>query len=270
MSKVSILLVFYSLAFSSFSQQYNQVKTFEGFYRGDDLKIQCQPNPITPWTTCDCIDSVVVNNKRLKEINIDGDQLKLNAAKDLIFFEEIKISLFYSRKFEMRIINPNDFFPKEILGVSELEIDSNNFIRWQTLQNHPDILLWAQVEQKKWGEWIKLGPNFNITEETKYKFDTTPYLSKGPNEFRVAVASIDYDHIPSRAVIIEIKKKKAKAKYKKRLKKIVINQKVDYLFYDHKNDIISRGFSSEINVSELEKGDYHLHYSNRQYFFSIK
>jgi len=264
----SLLLLF--LTSITFAQNTNQLKTFEGFYRGDKLKIQCRKNQISPWQKCNCLDSVIVNTSKLQKIEIDQFELNINAEDKLEIYDKVDVQIHYSNKCQLRIINPNQFFPKQILPVEDVKIDTNNIIHWRTLQNFPDIRLWAQVEQNKWGEWIKIGPNFNILEKDKYQFKLTPFLNKGINEFRVVVANIDYEFYPSDPISIEVKKKKAKAKYKRKKNKVIFNDEQHFVFYNDRKDIIQRGFAKELDTKNQKAGLYSVQYANRVYTFKIK
>ncbi len=254
----------------TFAQNTNQLKTFEGFYRGDKLKIQCRQNQISPWQKCNCLDSVIVNSKKLEKIEIDQFDLNINENKKLEIYQKVDIQIHYNNKCQLRIINPNQFFPKKILPAEDVKIDTSNKIHWRSPQNFPDIRLWTQVEQNKWGEWVKIGPNFNVLEEDQFEFDLTPFLNKGLNEFRVTVANIDYEFYPSEAVSIEVKKKKAKAKYKKKKQQVIFNDEHHFIFYNDKKDVISRGFAKEIDTKNQKSGTYSVHYANKFYEFKIK
>ena len=269
MSKILSFVLVLTLSILALGQT-NKTKAFTGFYRGDQLKIQCQKSPTTPWGECNCIDSVLINSNKLSEIEIKDYLLNIRLDTSLKFYEPILIEIYHDYKYDLRILNPNQFFPKKILPPTKVKIDSNNFIHWETQQNYPDLRIWTQVEQKKWGDWVKIGNNFNVLEDKNFSFDLTTYLHSGLNEFRISTETIDYEHFYSKSVKIDIKKMKVKAKFRKKTKVIQLSQQTHYTLYNDKKEVVLKGISSKIDVSNLKVGRYELAYSNRRYYFIIK
>lgn len=245
------------------SCQESAVKSFFGFYNGVNLQIECKESPITPWQKCDCIDSVSLNKKTLTEPLIDGVQVNINNFDSLKIWSEIDVKVFYSKTCQIRILNPYHFYPQELKTVDSIYFDYP-ILKWETDQNYPDLRLWVQIEQFKWGEWVKVGSHINIGSEKSYKADISSFSTSGENTFRVAVSNIEYDHFPSSPIVFENKiKKKAKFKKNKKSKLIQFNQELDYILYNEKKEIVKRGMANQLSLENITGGIYYLYYSNR-------
>ena len=227
------------------------------------MQIECKSSPITPWQKCDCIDSVSVNGKKLVNPINNGVQVALDKSKNLEIWDKVDVKIYYSKTAQLRLLNPYHFYPQKLKTVDTLYVNYP-FLIWETHQNFKDLRLWVQIEQYKWGDWIKVGTNFNILSDTLYQADISNFAHTGENKFRVAVSNIEYDHFPSSELIFQVKaKKKAKAKLKKNEQKIVLNQKVDYVLYNDKEEIVLRGLSNQIDLKHVQPGTYFLFYANR-------
>ena len=260
--RIIFLIVICSITVLGISQE-SAVKSFEGFYNGSNLQIECKTSPITPWQKCDCIDSVSVNGKRLLNPINNGVQVALDKTPNLNIWDKVDVKIYYSKTAQLRLLNPYHFFPQKLETVDTLYVNYP-FLIWETHQNFKDLRLWVQIEQYKWGDWTKVGNNINIDSDTLYQVNISDFAHAGENKFRVAVSNIEYDHFPSKELIFQVnEKKKAKAKLKKKDAKIVLNQKVDYVLYNNKEEIVLRGLSNKIDLGYVQPGTYFLYYADR-------
>lgn len=268
MYKLSFILIFLSLQIS-FAQE-NEMKSFNGFYNGANLQIECRTSKITPWQKCDCIDSVRLNYKNFPNAIKDGVQVNLTSEKNLKMWEKVNLEIYHAKNCELRILNPYHFYPQQLTTVDTV-FYRPPFLEWKTEQNFQDLRLWVQIEQYKWGEWTKVGRHFNITTEKVYIADISAYITKGENQFRVAVSNIEYDHFPSNIITFtNTNIKKAKAKLNKKTASFHFNRKLDYIVYNANKEIALRGLDEKVSIQRLAPGEYTIYYSNRIKKFKIK
>ena len=236
----------------------NQKKSFEGFFRGTNLNIQCRSSSITPWKSCNCIDSVIVNGENYSNILHEGYQIDLANRTAIKLFDVGEIIIYYQVNNELRILNPNDFLPKEILPIKALELRQNGNISWQTQQNFPDLKLWCQIEVYKWDDWIKVDRNYNIREDDVFSANILPYLNDGENKVRVTVASIDRDRVPSAPVHLEMEMKKLKCKLKRKKRFIRFNYSTHYKLFNEQLQLVDENLGKEISLKDYPAGTYFL------------
>jgi hypothetical protein len=268
--KTIVLII---VVFTSFSIGYTQNKdpfTFWGYFNGTNLNVQCKSAQNELWLACDCIDSLAVNGKVIPDILYEGYQIDLANKTDLKIQDSVEVVLFAQNSCQIRLLNPNNFFPATILPVKDLRINKSAKIEWMVQENYPQLRLWVQIEQYKWGEWVKIGPNINITKKVSYELDVTPYLNKGENQFRAVVASIDHDRIPSDPILLKHRSKKIKLKLNKKSKVITFSSDTHYEVWDESWLIAARGRGALVDLSHLANGKYHVRYGNRVKVIFVK
>ena len=254
---------------SGLTAQIQKTYSFYGFFNGANLNIQCRYALGKPWLKCDCIDSVAVNGTVYEDIIYDGAQIDIANRVDLNIYDSVQIDI-YTNLCELRILNPTDFYPKEILPVEYLMISEDGTLSWAVQQNYPDLKIWVQVEQYKWGDWQRIGPIFTITDQKLYKTNISEYLFCGENKLRTVVESISHVYLPGKPVTIDHKSKKIKFKYKKKDKKIYFNQPTHFEIWNEMGQTERRGYDSIINVANLKVGTYRLNYGNKTKSVKIK
>jgi hypothetical protein len=243
---------------------------FKGFFRGENLNIQCRKAMNELWLSCNCIDSVQVNGITCHDIIYEGYQIDIANKADVDLYDTLEIELFYQKGCDFRFLNPNMFQPKTIQAVDSFWQENDSILHWTLAEVYPDLKLWVQIEQYKWGEWSKIGNNHNILDSAHFSTNISSYLFKGENQFRAVVSTIDHDRIPSDTITIKSKAKKVKCKYKKKKNQIVFSRESRYSIYNFYNLISMRGIASEVDVDSLAKGKYIVKYSNKIYHFEIK
>ncbi|MEX1001790.1 MAG: hypothetical protein WDZ35_06710 [Crocinitomicaceae bacterium] len=263
------LILLFLLTVSTVWSQKVQQYTFEGFFRGSNLNVQCREKPTKPWSYCDCFDSIAVNRQVVSGILYEGYQVDISNRTKIEIFDTVSITFYYQKGCDFRIINPNEFLPKIIDPVDTLYVDEENQLHWRTSQNYPQLRMWVQIEQYKWGEWVKIGPNFVITEQKKYEMDISPFLFKGENEFRAVVAGIDHERLPSEAV--SVKHKGKKVKYRINDGEVYFSKATHYELYDKQLHIADRGYGDKVSLINFNvpDGEYILRFSNKEVSLQI-
>ena len=255
-----ILFISFSLLCTAHAQQ-TESYTFEGFYNGPNMIIQCREKPTTPWNNCTCIDSIAINDTVVPDILYEGYQIDIANKTKTNFEDSISITLFYNKGCNFRITNPQDFLPPDILPVDSLYVDEDYTLHWITAQNYPQLNMWVHIEQYKWGEWVKISKHYPISLQKNYSVNIKDHLYKGKNQFRVVVASINHERSPSEALIIPFKSKKIKYKIKDTL--VQFNQETHYEIRDSNYNIATKGYGDHIDLTKSNlpsAGDYILRY----------
>lgn len=242
----------------------NELQTFEGFFRGDNLNIQCRTSPTTPWQSCDCIDSVIVNSENYGNILYEGHQVDIANQTAVKLFEPIKIMIYFQENHELRIINPYQFLPKDILAAEKLKLTESGNISWETPQNYPDLKLWCQIEVYKWDDWIKVDRNYNIEQDSIFEANILPFLHRGKNRVRVTIASIDRDRVPSTPVEVNIEKKKLKCKIKPKKRISRFKYATHFKLYNERHQLVEEGVKKEIKLDEYPSGTYFLWFGTQK------
>ena len=243
--------------------------TFVGFFRGENLNIQCRDSVTAPYAYCECIDSIAVNGKVIPDLLYQKYQLDIANKVDLKIYEKFSVTFYYTLC-DFRVTNSSSFYPKEILPVADFHPEGNT-LYWTTLQNYPDLHFWVQIEQYKWDRWVKIGENHNVGDSSHFSMDIEPYLFNGENKFRAVVATIDRDRTPSiEEVTIQHKGKKTKCKWDKKNEVIKFSRPTHYELYNSKWLIAKRGFGNTIDIKGLRPDEYIVKYANKEFIFTIK
>lgn len=242
--------------------QSTTLRSFNGFYNGINLNIQCRSSVTTPWKACECIDSVKVNGETYSDILYEGYQVDLANKTELEMHEAVSIQLFLSQGCELRFLNPSDFTPAELKPVSLFELKEDHSFYWKVSEIYPDLRIWVQIEQFRWGRWVKLGQNYNITGDSTFTADFSQYFLRGENRFRAVVATIDHQRIPSQELVFKSKRKKIKAQLKSN--QILFTRPAYYEIYSDENLIGGKGMSATIKAEDIHgpDGTYIVYYGN--------
>ncbi|MCB9225169.1 MAG: hypothetical protein R2780_01065 [Crocinitomicaceae bacterium] len=262
---IAVILLFWNLISNAQLKSY----TFEGFFRGDNMNVQCRESLTKPYAYCTCFDSIAVNGVVIDDLLYDGYQLDIANKTNLEIFQPIKVTFYYT-DCDFRVTNSPDFLPKEILPVIDFKANQN-ILEWSTQQNYPSLHLWVQIEQFKWDRWVKIGENFNIEEAVHYNMDISDFLFNGENKFRAVVCSIDRDRIESKnEITIQHSSKKIKCKVNKKKMYIKFSAKTHYELYNSGWLIAKRGFGDHIDIQGLRPDEYVIKFANDQLIFKIE
>jgi hypothetical protein len=236
--------------------------TFNGFFNGINLNVQCRAAQDKLWLECDCFDSISINGVVIKDIMYLGYQIDLANKTELALYDPLEIVIYHQIGCDYRILNPTDFSPKVILPVDTLYAAETS-IHWRVSQNYPDLNFWVQLEQFKWDRWVKIGVNHKINTEQVYSADIAEYLHKGSNRIRAVVCNIDGAHVPSDEVVISSKAKKIKAKYKNG--QLNFSTETEYIIYNEKQELVDKRKGAMIDFTKMNtpSGKYTVYYSNK-------
>jgi hypothetical protein len=266
MKQTVLIVVLFFLANTVSSQ--TKSYTFEGFFQGENMSVQCRESVITPFAFCECFDSIAVNGVVIDDLLYEGYQLDIANKVDLKIYEKFAVT-FYYEECDFRIPNVHSFLPKEILPVEDFKHEKG-ILSWTTPQVYPQLKMWVQIEQYKWGRWVKIGDNQNIVDERNYSMDINDYLFNGENKFRAVVATINRIRIYSDEIVVSHKGKKVKCKVDQKKEQITFSKATHYELYNSTWMIAKRGFGKSIDIKGLKADDYTIKFANQELIFTIK
>ena len=159
-----------------------------------------------------------------------------------------------------KVINPEVLQPHATFEVVEINIDKNAILNWST-KNEMGSLPFI-VEQFRWHKWIEIGEvtgKGNI-EKNNYAFKVL--LHSGENKFRVR--QIGYGGITKKSSAVTYISSVVEPTYimGKDTRDILFSGETLYEIYDAYGKIVKRGYGKNVDITNLEKGNYYLCYDN--------
>ena len=230
----------------------------EGNYQGKNLYVQ---NPFAGSGVGFCTYEVRVNGDvTTDEINSSAFEIDFNNFQ-LEIGEKIVVTIKHKDDCKPKVLNPEVLKPKSTFEVVSMKVDKDGLLTWGA-KGETGKLPYI-VEQFRWNKWIKVGEveGTGTAELSDYTFKCTPH--SGENQFRVK--QIDYTGKPRyskpakyRSTIGEVTFNPIKAK-----NDLFFSEETMFEIYDSYGNIVKKGFSESVDVSNLAKGIYYLNYDNR-------
>jgi hypothetical protein len=234
----------------------------EGNYHGKNLYVQ---NPFASEGVGFCTFEVKVNGQTsTDEINSSAFEI------DLSFFQlplgsPVEIRIMHKDDCKPKVVNPEVLKPMSTFEVTAIGIDKSGELS-VTTTNETGPLAY-KVEQFRWNKWVEVGEfeGKGNPEKNEYKVQLTTVHS-GQNRFRVK--QTDHRGKPrysfetkTTAVMPEITFQPGDGK--KAADVITFSDATLYEIYNSFGNIVSKGVSKSVNVSNLEKGTYYLNYGTQ-------
>jgi hypothetical protein len=249
---LSIILVF--SAFSGFSGTI----VLEGNYQGKNLYVQ---NPFRSSGVGFCAYEVTINgdvstdetNSSAFEIDFTNFQLSVG--------EKVVVTIKHNDDCRPKVLNPEVLKPKSTFEVAEIKVDKDGMFIWKTTQETGSLTY--VVEQFRWSKWIKVGEveGKGTSSTNEYSFQTTPH--SGENQFRVK--QVDYTGKPRYSKPAKYLSKDSEVTFTplKPKDEITFSSETMFEIYDSYGNIVKKGFSNKIDVTNLPKAIYYLNYDNK-------
>lgn len=254
MKRISLLLLAALLHFSAAAEE---AIVLSGVYQGSDLYVQ---NPFSGQGVSFCVFEVRVNGDVTSdEVNssafvIDFQVLGLNIGDD------VEVIISHKAGCEPRVLNPEVLNPRSTFDIAEMSVSDSGLLTWTTTGESGELPFF--VEQFRWNKWVKAGEVQGIGKPGKqeYKFQLVPH--SGLN--RVRVRQTDYRGESRASEPVEFSGTSTPITFtpEKTRDAITFSGKTQYEIFDKYGNVVKKGYDSEIDVSELEKGEYYLNYDN--------
>lgn len=248
------------------------VIVLEGNYQGKNLYVQ---NPFAGSGVGFCVFEVRVNdqvttdeiNSSAFEIDFKNFQLKLG--------DKIEVKIMHKDDCKPKVLNPEVLKPKSTYEVVSMKIEQDGTLKWQTKGESGKLPF--IVEQFKWNKWVKVGEveGKGTATVNDYSYKVVPH--SGKNQFRIK--QVDYTNMPKPSKTVELMSNTPEIQFspKKADKKIMFTEtggsksaETQYEIYDQYGNVVKKGFGSEVDVSNLQKGAYYLNYDSKMEEFLKK
>lgn len=239
----------------------------EGNYQGKNLYVR---NPFAGSGVGFCTFEVTVNgNVTTDEWNSSAFEIDLS-VHNLDAGDRVVVVIKHKDDCggtPPKVLNPEVLNPRSTFEVQSISISNDGVLNWKTT-GESGVLTFI-IEQKRWNKWVYVGEvegkGISNTPNS-YSFKVTPH--SGENKFRVK--QVDYTGVPRYSDEVT---------YDSGLEKLTFNPKKvsDYIkfetssgesrstmfeVYDIHGNIVKKGYSDQIDATNLSKGLYYLNYDN--------
>ncbi len=239
----------------------------DGFYQGKNLYVV---NPFSDANnTSFCITSVTVNGSASKD-EIQSSSFEIDfSLMELKNGDKVVVKITYKDGCKPSVINPEVLKPTASFSMVSIKADNNN-LKWVTRGEIGSLNF--LVEEFRWNNWRKIAEVKGLGTPEKAAYEVAVNTHTGTNKYRVS--QTDYTR---------------KAKYSKVAQyqtpmnvldvtflladkgtKIKFSAQTVYQIWDSKGTFIKEGIEAEVNITELEKGLYHLYFDDKTADFTKK
>lgn len=215
-----------------------------------------------------CTYEIKINGKvSADEINSSAFEIDF-AASNIKVGAPVVVEIKYKDDCMPKILNPEDIKPKATFDVVDITITKGGLLSWST-KNETGSLPYV-VEQFRWNKWIPVGEvqGTGSTLVNNYSFQTTAH--SGENKFRVKQKGNGNVVRLSPNVTYQSAVKQPSFELQKDSQTISFSEETMYEVYDAFGNIVKRGFSNNVSISNMPKGNYYLCYDNQMADFHKK
>jgi len=240
---------------------------YEGYYQGKNLYVV---NPFNDaGNTSFCVTSVLVNGSATKDeihsssFEIDFSLLELKAG------DKVAVKIAYKDGCSPKVINPEVIKPTASFAMISIKADNNN-LKWST-RNEMGSLTFL-VEEFRWNNWRKIAEVKGLGTPDKASYEVPINSHSGTNKYRVS--QTDYTHKPKYSKVAQyqtpLNAPEVTFAMAEKGSKIKFSAQTVYQIWDSTGKFIKEGTDAEVNISDLEKGVYHLYYDDKTADFTKK
>lgn len=235
----------------------------EGRYIGKNVYVQ---NPFDGNGSCCCVTSVEVNGKITNDsISNTAFEVELKNS-DLELGDSIIVKIRHKTDCLPRILNPDQFgynknVPNDLIVDFEYENDTIIFC----LNDHDYKYDSIRIERYKWNKWQLTSSYFHKPHrDTIYcLYGYCENLHSGENKIRFQFFVDGRPSLSENKILIG-DLEPIKAKYDKKLKKIIFNKKTEFQVFDTFGNMLVKGFDDQIDCSDYSRGIYYLNFDNTE------
>jgi hypothetical protein len=251
------LLISFVIILAFISHSIAAVIVIEGKYQDKNLYVQ---NGYAGNGVGFCTYEVTINGKTsTDEVNSSAFEI------DFVAFQikpgtEVTVEIKHKDDCSPKILNPEALKPRATFEVVNINIDKNGLLNWST-KNEMGSIPYV-VEQFRWNKWIPVGEvkGGGEMDNNTYSFQTTAH--SGENKFRVK--QIGYGGVSKQSNAVTFVSTIGQPTYtmSKDDKMIQFSSETMYEVFDAYGNIIKRGFGNQLEISNLQKGNFYLCYDN--------
>lgn len=227
----------------------------EGKYQSKNLVVQ---NGFSESGVGFCTYEVLVNGKvATDEINssafeVDFTQFQMQPGTP------VTVEIKHKEGCKPKVINPDALKSQATFEVVAMNVEANGLLKWTT-KNENGALPFV-IEQFKWTRWIPVGEieGKGTPGENSYSYQLTPH--SGENKFRIKQVGYNKVSKYSKPITFVSKTKAITYRATSDLNSITFSSECMYEVYDDFANILKKGYSKQIDLSNLKKGTYYLCY----------
>ncbi len=254
---IYIILLFISLIISN--KAFAQQSVYKGIYQGENLYVQ---NPFGPNGIGFCVKKVLVNGKITDDvINSSAFEIDLSVF-NFNFRDSVKIVLEHKKNCKPSVLNLVDIQPKSTFKIVSIKFnEKSGTLSWIT-EGEISSLLFI-VELFRWNKWIQMKEKVKGKgNERKHKYSMKVPTHSGKNRFRVK--QIDASNKPRYSEEVVYNSPAPAVTFSPAKPKTVIkfSATTDFEVFNFYGQLVRKGSGKFVNISDLKKGDYFLHYGN--------
>lgn len=240
----------------------------EGNYQGKNLYVK---NPFGGSGVGFCVFEVTVNgsvttdewNSSAFEIDLSVHDLGLGDRVVIVI--KHKDDCFTGPK----VLNPEVLNPRSTFKTESISISSDGTLKWSTTEE-AGVLTFI-IEQYRWNKWVYVGEVEGAGRTGKpnaYSFKITSH--SGENKFRVK--QVDYTGVPRYSPTATYTSSQSVVTWgpSKVDKLIDFSGETMFEIYDIHGNIVKKGYSGQVDASNLKKGVYYLNFDNSTQEFMKK
>jgi hypothetical protein len=232
----------------------------DGNYQGKNIFVQ---NPFSEAGVGFCVYQVTVNDKvSTDEINSSAFEIDLSNF-NLKVGDKVTIKIMHKDGCTPKVLNPEVLKPKSTFDIVKQSVSADGTYTWTTSNETGELPF--IVQEKRWNKWIRVGEvqGYGTPGEHTYTFKVVPH--SGENIYRVKQSDLSkrsrfsenvaYTDPAVAAVTWTYQKGKNST--------VQFSSGTLYEIYDQFGNIVKRGYTNSIDVSDLKKGLYYLNYDNK-------
>ncbi len=242
---------------SSFYLGFNQQIELQGQYNGENLYILNSTDKEGEF----CVNGISVNGgKTNDEFNSSSFEIDLSQL-DLGIGTPLKVILSHKPGCIPKVINPEAIKLQNNFTYKSLTISRKGILTWAIAGDAGDEPF--EIQQFRWKKWIVVG-EVDLSDSVtlnKYFFEVPAHY--GQNLFRICQTDKHGNIFCS-----------AEKKYRTIVSEILLlsdkvgdelefSSETFYEIYSEDGEFLKSGNESEVDVSELSKGNYWVHYDNK-------
>jgi hypothetical protein len=241
--------------------------SYDGYYSGKNLYV------INPFgdasNTSFCITSVLVNGSAIKnEINSSSFEIDFSLM-DLKSGDKVAVKISYKDGCTPKVINAEVLKPTACFAMVSIKADNNN-LKWITRGEMGSLTF--VVEEFRWNNWRKIAEVPGLGTPDKAAYEVPINSHSGTNKYRVSQTDYTRKTKYSKVAQFQAPMTAPEVTFAMAEKgtKIKFSAQTVYQIWDNSGKFIKEGTEAVVDISDLEKGAYHLYYDDKTADFNKK
>ena len=253
--KIVASLLFLTLCAGASSAK--NVLVLEGRYQNKNIYVM---NSVAEDGVGFCTYEVRVNDQPVSdEINssafeIDLSQFNLNVGQQVI------IQIKHKDNCNPKVLNPGGLQPAPDFELSDIQLTNEGMLEWISTREASELPY--VIEQFKWNKWVRVGEvgSNGKPGANSYRFKVN--LTSGDNKVRLVQRNLNGQMKVSNSVTVSSTEAPVELNYNSKDDKLVFSRPTAYEVYDSFGIIRKRGYAQQVEMNDLDKGDYYVNFDD--------